>query len=98
MATSDLPAPRLQLVTVFASGDPTRVAVAKLVLQSEGIPFISMGEGVQDLFGVGRLFGGLNLVTGPVRIQVREQDAALALQLLQAGTDEAATAPPGAPS
>ena len=72
----------LQLVTVFASGDPTRLAVAKLVLQAEGIPFITAGEGVQDLFGLGRLFGGLNLVTGPVRIQVREQDVARALEVL----------------
>ena len=72
----------LQLVTVFASGDPARLAVAKLVLQSEGIPFITVGEGVQDLFGMGRLFGGLNLVTGPVRIQVREQDVAGALEVL----------------
>jgi hypothetical protein len=74
----------LHLVTVFANGDPTRVAVAKLVLRAEGIPFITKGEGVQDLFGVGRLFGGLNLVTGPVQIQVREEDAAAALQALEA--------------
>jgi hypothetical protein len=74
----------LQLVTVFASGDPTRVAIAKLVLRAEGIPFIAKGEGVQDLFGVGRLFGGLNLVTGPVQIQVRQEDAALALEALEA--------------
>jgi hypothetical protein len=74
----------LQLVTVFASGDPTRVAVAKLVLRAEGIPFIIKGEGVQDLFGLGRLFGDLNLVTGPVQIQVRQEDAALALEALEA--------------
>ena len=72
----------LHLVTVFASGDPTRLAVAKLVLQAEGIPFVTVGEGVQDLFGLGRLFGGLNLVTGPARIQVREQDVARALEVL----------------
>lgn len=35
---------RLQLVTVFASGDPTRLAVAKLVLRAEGIPFITMAR------------------------------------------------------
>lgn len=80
----------LQLVTVFASGDPTRLAVAKVVLRAEGIPFITTGEGVQDLFGLGRLFGGLNLVTGQVRIQVREQDARVALESLNAGPDDAA--------
>ena len=74
-------------MTVFASGDPTRLAVAKLVLRAEGIPFIVTGEGVQDLVGFGRLFGNLNLVTGPVRIQVREEDAALALEALEAAPD-----------
>lgn len=76
---------RLQLVTVFASGDPTELAVAKIVLGAERIPFVTKGEGVQDLFGFGRLFGNLNLVTGPVQIQVREQDAARALEALQTG-------------
>ena len=84
MAAPDSRDTPLQLVTVFASGDPTRLAVAKLVLRAEGIPFITMGEGVQDLFGLGRLFGGLNLITGQVRIQVREQDAARALESLNA--------------
>lgn len=79
-----------ELVTVFASGDAAQLAVAKLVLESEGIPFVTLGEGVQDLFGIGRLFGGLNLVTGPVQIRVREEDAALALELLR-------PLPPGEP-
>jgi len=74
---------RLRLVTVFASGDPAELAVAKLVLEAERIPFITLGEGVQDLFGWGRLLGPLNLVTGPVRLQVREQDAARALEALE---------------
>lgn len=70
------------LVTVFAAGDPVRLAIAKATLEAEGIRFIVKGEGVQDLFGVGRL-GGMNLVTGPVQIQVADPDAARALEVLQ---------------
>lgn len=71
-----------ELVTIFASSDLAELAVAKLVLESEGLPFITKGEGVQDLFGWGRL-GGMNLITGPVQLQVRRQDADLARELLE---------------
>lgn len=73
---------RLELVTVFASSDMAALTVAKLALEAEGIVFITKGEGVQDLFGLGRAFGGTNLVTGPVQLQVRSEDAELALKLL----------------
>lgn len=73
---------RLHLVTVFATSDPVRVALAKVALEAEGIPFVAKGEGVQDLFGVGRL-GGTNLITGPVQIQVAEAHAARALERLR---------------
>jgi hypothetical protein len=72
----------LELVTVFTASDAVRVAIAKVALEADGIRFIVKGEGVQDLFGVGRL-GGLNLITGPVQIQVAEPDAARALELLR---------------
>ena len=72
---------RLELVTVFATGDLVALAVAKGVLESAGIPFLSQGEGLQDLVGVGRI-GGMNLVSGPVRIQVRREDAQRALEVL----------------
>jgi hypothetical protein len=65
----------LDLVTVFASGNPVLIATAKVALQSAGIPFLIKGEGVQDLIGLGRLFGGLNLAAGPVQIQVERRDA-----------------------
>lgn len=76
-------AERMELVTVFATGDLVRLAMAKVALESAGIPFLTQGEGVQDLFGMGRLFGGVNLVTGPVRIQVRRQDADRAREALE---------------
>lgn len=73
----------LELVTVFVSGDPVRLAMAKLALESAGIPFLTKGEGVQDLIGAGRLFAGFNLATGPVQIQVPRPEAANARARLQ---------------
>ncbi len=73
----------LELVTVFASGDPVRLTMAKLALESAGIQFVTQGEGVQDLIGAGRLFGGFNIAAGPVRIQVPQPEAAEARARLQ---------------
>jgi len=70
-----------ELVTVLASSDFAALALAKLALEAGGVPFVAKGVGIQDLFGVGRL-GGLNLVTGPVQLHVRAEDAALAQELL----------------
>lgn len=72
----------LQLVTVLASGDPGLMAVAKSLLQSADIPFLVQGEGVQDLFGVGRVGSGFNIVTGPAKLQVGLDDADDARELL----------------
>ena len=82
-ARPDLP-PRddLDLVTVLASGDPGLMAVAKSLLRSADIPFLVQGEGVQDLFGVGRIGSGFNVVTGPARLQVGADDADDARELL----------------
>lgn len=71
-----------RLVTVFASSDLVAVAVAKLALDSGGVPYVTKGELVQDYIGVGRLFGGVNLATGPVQIQVRPEDAETAIELI----------------
>ena len=76
------PRDHLELVTVLASGDPGLMAIAKSLLQSAEIPFVVQGEGVQDLFGVGRIGSGFNLVTGPARLRVGADDAADARELL----------------
>jgi hypothetical protein len=73
----------LDLVTVFATGNPVLIASAKLALEAAGIRFLTKGEGIQDLIGLGRLFGGYNLATGPVQIQVERRDAANALEALR---------------
>jgi hypothetical protein len=70
------------LVTVLASGDPGLIAVAKSILDSAQIPWLAEGEVIQHLFGIGRLAGGFNPITGPVRLRVLASDAEDARLLL----------------
>ena len=71
------------LVTVFETGDPALVSLAKSLLDSAGIDFSAKGEGLQDLLGLGRFPGGSNLLTGPVAFQVGPNDAKKARSLLR---------------
>jgi hypothetical protein len=73
----------VQLVTVFESGDPALIALARSLLDSAEIPFITKGDGLQDLFGWGRMPGGFNLVVGPVQFQVNQADTEEAGVLLE---------------
>jgi hypothetical protein len=77
------PRPDLKLVTVFATGDPALVALAKSFLQSASIEFMTRGEGIQNLFGVGAVAGGFNPITGPVEFLVAADDADDARRLLE---------------
>ena len=70
------------LVTVLATGDNAKIIVAKMLLEASEIPFVVVGDGLQDLFGIGRLTGGTNFITGPVQIRVTEDDAEDALEIL----------------
>jgi hypothetical protein len=70
------------LVSVFQTSDTIALAFAKASLESEGIPFVTQGEGVQDLIGVGRFPGGFNLAAGPIRIHVDATDAERAREVL----------------
>jgi hypothetical protein len=72
----------LDLVAVLATSDPVTIALAKGALQAAGIRFVTQGEGVQDLLGVGRFPGGFNIATGPVQFLVARGDAADAAALL----------------
>ena len=82
----DPPAPAEQIehpalgdfATTFQSSDPVVLMTAKALLEQAGIPFVTRGEGTQDLFGLGRLGTGFNLVIGPTELQVpaeRKQEA-----------------------
>lgn len=71
------------LVTVFETGDPALLALARSLLESAGIEFATRGEALQDLIGLGRFPGGTNLVTGPVVFQVGLDDAEKARSTLR---------------
>ena len=64
------PSSRGGVTTVFTTVDTNAMIMAKLMLEIEGIPIIASGEGLQDLFGMGRSVGAFNPVVGPMRIQV----------------------------
>lgn len=68
-------------VTVFETGDPGILAVAKSLLEDQDIPYYAAGENLQSLFGAGAL-GGFNPIVGPVRIEVSPDDARRARELL----------------
>ena len=72
----------VHLVTVYETGNPAIISIAKSILNSENIQFNMKGEGVQDLFGGGRIGTGFNPLVGPVQVQVDEKDASLARELL----------------
>jgi len=61
-----------------------QVALAKSLLDSAGIEFFLTNEITEDLFGVGEMFTGWNLVTGGVGAWVHADDAADTAELLAA--------------
>src|SRR5438477_13108227 len=75
-------AERTDLVLVFQSGDPIALALAKGALESAEIAFVTQGEGLQDLIGLGRFPGGFNVAAGPVKIHVDVRDAESAREVL----------------
>ena len=73
----------LDLTTVFSTGSTALMAVAKVVLNTAGLPFITKGEGIAELVGGIRFDGAPSLLTGPLLIQVRGIDAEEARELLK---------------
>ena len=57
--------------------------VAKSILDEAGIKYLAQGEGLQDLFAMGRLGTGFNPLIGPVKFLVRNEDQQIAKELLQ---------------
>ncbi len=76
------PAHQGGVTTVFTTVDTNAMIMAKLMLEVEGIPIIASGEGLQDLFGMGRSVGAFNPVVGPMRIQVAAEEADRAREVL----------------
>jgi len=65
------------LVTVFEAENRVEFETARILLQGAGIECFVVGEETQDLFGLGRL------LAGPARIQVRAEDEAEAMMVLE---------------
>ncbi len=75
--------PDLNLVTVLESSDPALLAVAESLLLEEEIPYFKKGEQIQDLFAP-RFTAGFNVLVGSVLVQVPEEHAEAARELLEA--------------
>lgn len=75
------PTPDVELVPVLATGDAGLIAVAKSLLEAEEIDYFVRGDGLQDLFGLGRMTG-FSFAMGPAQFLVRADDADRARELL----------------
>ncbi len=75
--------PITELETVLTVGSQADLAVVKSILDGESIPFLAKGEGVQNLFGMGSLGTGYNVMTGPVAVQVNSPDVEKAKAVLK---------------
>jgi predicted enzyme related to lactoylglutathione lyase len=71
------------LVTVFKSGNEALISLVKSILDEANIKYLVKGENVKDLFGFGVIGTGYNPLTGPVEIQVLEENVSYALELLK---------------
>jgi predicted ATP-dependent serine protease len=72
------PDPKIE--TVYATGDPALVAMAKSLLEDAKIEYFTKCDDIQ-LFGGGRL-AGFNILCGPVEFLVTAEDAPTARELL----------------
>ena len=70
------------LITIFESGNQGIIAIVKSILDDAEIPYIVNGENIQNLFGLGVIGTGFNIITGPIQIQVNREDEITARELL----------------
>lgn len=73
----------IKFVTAYKTSNPGLIAFAKSILEAEGIEYFIKGEGVQDLFGLGRLGTGYSPLVGVAEIQVDEYELERAKGLLK---------------
>lgn len=71
-----------ELVTVYTASNAVDLAFAKSVLDSANITYFAKGENLQNLFGWGTVGLGYNPAVGPIELQVSEQNAPEAGDLL----------------
>jgi len=68
------PTPDAELVCVLTTGNPALIAIAKSLLEGESIDYFIKGEGLQDLFGLGRVTN-FSFAMGAPEFWVRADDA-----------------------
>ena len=71
------------LVPVYETGNGAIIAIVKSILDEANIKYLTEGEGVENLIGVGVIGTGFNPVTGPVIFKVMPEDEAYAKELLK---------------
>jgi hypothetical protein len=76
------PTPDAELVKVLATGDAGLIGIARSLLDAEGVEYLLRGDGLQDLFGLGRVTG-FSYAMGPAEFWVRAEDAERARELLK---------------
>ena len=72
----------IRFVTVFQPENEYEHITAIPLLENAGIIYYSKNALLQNLFGVGKIGSGYNLVTGPIQIQVAEKDYEKAQKVL----------------
>ena len=67
-----------KLITIYRSQNKADFLIIEALLNSAGIEYFSLNEGVQDLYG------GLNIVSRGIEIQVSEENVEKATELINA--------------
>ena len=70
-----------KLITIYKPKDRSEYYVISGLLDSAGIEYFSLNEGVQTLFGAGEI-GGYNIAAGAIEIQVAEENVDKANELI----------------
>ncbi|NOY88396.1 MAG: DUF2007 domain-containing protein [FCB group bacterium] len=70
----------IERIPVFKTTDQSKIMIAKSLLEEAGIDYFAQGEGIMDLFGVGRL--GFNPIVGAVEFTVKPEDEQKAHEIL----------------
>lgn len=80
---------QIELVKVYEGGNPALIALLESLFEDAAIEYSTTSEGLQDLFGWGRIGASYNFAIGPVMFYVRREDKAAA-QAIVAKLAEAA--------
>ncbi len=72
-----------EIEDVILNHSKEEIALIKSVLDQEGITYVIKNEGIQDLFGAGRIGTGVNQLVGEIKIAVKKKDYRLVMYLME---------------